>query len=70
MFQVLDILQKVLYSFGFHILCFKWCLILPTSHIPLADIIIDELEVSFNAFESSTDCVNFNPGNSSGLSPL
>ena len=25
---------------GFHRLCFKWCFILPISHIPEADIII------------------------------
>ena len=56
--------------FGFQILCFKWCFILPTSHIPLAEIIIDGSSLSFNALDSSAVLVNFSPGNSSGLSPL
>ena len=45
-------------------------MILPTSHIPDAEIIMHGSVDSFNAFESSTLCVNCNPGNSSGLSPL
>ena len=57
-------------DFGFHKLCFKWCFILPTSHIPLADIIMLGLSSSFNAFDSSAVLVNCNPGNSSGLSPF
>jgi len=56
--------------FGFHILCFKWCFILPTSHIPLAEIMIEGSSISFKAFDSSAVCVNLSPGNSSGLSPL
>ena len=56
--------------FGFHKLCFKWCFILPTSHIPLADIIIEDSFLSFNSFDSSAVFVNLSPGNSSGLSPL
>ena len=55
---------------GFHIWCFKWCFILPTSHIPLAEIIIAAPSISFNDLDSSAVFVNCNPGNSSGLSPL
>ena len=54
---------------GFHKLCFKWCFILPTSHIPLADMIIAGVFLSFNAFDSSEVIANLSPGNSSGLSP-
>ena len=45
-------------------------MILPTSHIPLAEIIIEDSFFSFNAFDSSAVLVNCKPGNSSGLSPL
>ena len=56
--------------FGFHRLCFKWCFILPTSHIPLAEIIIDGSLFSFNALDSSAVGVNLSPGNSKGWSPF
>ena len=51
-------------------MCFKWCFILPTSHIPLADNIIIGSFNSFKAFDSSAVFVNLSPGNSNGLSPF
>ena len=54
---------------GSHKWCFKWCLILPTSHMPLAEMMIADSSFSFNAFDSSAVLVNCKPLNSSGLSP-
>lgn len=50
-------------------MCFKWCLILPDSHIPLAEIIIAPLFILLIFTDSSGDLVKVNPSNSKGLSP-
>ena len=50
-------------------LCFKWCLILPASHIPLADIIILAPGCSLRAIDSSGVIVNINSSKSNGCLP-
>ena len=49
---------KMILHSGRQRLCFKWCLILPASHMPLPAMMIAPDLMSFKALDSSTDWVN------------